>query len=211
MTDSAFDSDSADNNNKKSTMAMGNHMMDRNSTGSTLHRQTNNGDSGLIRKSSSASDIMKIGLERGRRSVTFKDVHDSDEGGSSLVRRHEHKTSGDVDSTQVVVVEGVGNSGPFVSFNDYTINEEDVFSNSIPRRHKTTGDIDSTQVLEHSKSAIRLSVAHPNDKNDSDSSLSFKEFRRSLSILKQSLHVCDVLNEEDENIFILLIQNITHM
>eukprot|EP00985_Skeletonema_marinoi_P031648 scaffold37750_cov161-Skeletonema_marinoi.AAC.2 len=87
---------------------MGNHMMDWNPTGSTLHRQTNIVASGLERKSSATSDmsdgaIIKSGLERGP-SVTFNfdanDVHDSDEGGSSIPRRH--KTTGDVDSTQVV-------------------------------------------------------------------------------------------------------------
>eukprot|EP00574_Skeletonema_japonicum_P000848 CAMPEP_0201739446 /NCGR_PEP_ID=MMETSP0593-20130828/45785_1 /ASSEMBLY_ACC=CAM_ASM_000672 /TAXON_ID=267983 /ORGANISM="Skeletonema japonicum, Strain CCMP2506" /LENGTH=588 /DNA_ID=CAMNT_0048233717 /DNA_START=102 /DNA_END=1865 /DNA_ORIENTATION=- len=64
-------------------------------------------------------------------------------------------------------------------------------------RHKTTGDIDmgSPQLVElgysNKKKTTRLSVEHRNDKNDVDSSLTFKEFRRSLSILKRSLHVID--------------------
>ena len=41
-------------------------------------------------------------------------------------------------------------------------------------------------------------LVHHNDKNDSDSNFSFKEFRRSLSILKRSLTVADADFDPDD-------------
>eukprot|EP00984_Skeletonema_dohrnii_P000410 scaffold138_cov142-Skeletonema_dohrnii-CCMP3373.AAC.1 len=78
----------------------------------------------------------------------------------------------------------------------YAIEEEDVFSNSNPHHSKTTGDKDDVRFLAEHRNyndtnarpmPIRLSVAHRNDKNDFDASLSFREFRRNLSILKRSI------------------------
>jgi len=78
----------------------------------------------------------------------------------------------------------------------YAIEEEDVFSNSNPHHSKTTGDEDDARFLVEHRNyndtnarpmPIRLSVAHRNDKNDFDASLSFREFRRNLSILKRSI------------------------
>lgn len=43
-------------------------------------------------------------------------------------------------------------------------------------------------------SSSRLSVVHRNDKNDSESNVSFKVFRRSLSILKRSLNEADLVD-----------------
>eukprot|EP00984_Skeletonema_dohrnii_P007907 scaffold2911_cov159-Skeletonema_dohrnii-CCMP3373.AAC.15 len=85
--------------------------------------------------------------------------------------------------------------GLSASLNDYTIDEESMLPNSDLHfnYNKSTCDKDETMLLDRNNndtSAIRLSVAHPNDKNDSDASLSFREFRRNLSILKRSLQ-CD--------------------
>eukprot|EP00984_Skeletonema_dohrnii_P012567 scaffold5119_cov153-Skeletonema_dohrnii-CCMP3373.AAC.3 len=111
----------------------------------------------------------------------------------------ERKSSATSDMSDSAIIKSGLERVPSVTFNFDAngVHDSDEGGSSIPRRHKTTGDIDSTQVVEHSKSAIRLSVAHPNDKNDTDASLSFKEFRRSLSILKQSLHMHGVDEDYD--------------
>ncbi|KAL7490825.1 hypothetical protein ACHAWT_001185, partial [Skeletonema menzelii] len=91
----------------------------------------------------------------------------------------------------------------FVSFvHDHAIDDQDVFSN---------GDADAQPFMvqngyHDNKYATRLSVAHPNDENDSDSNLTFKEFRRSLSILKRSIKEHekkfseeDLMDEEEDD------------
>eukprot|EP00985_Skeletonema_marinoi_P002404 scaffold1006_cov158-Skeletonema_marinoi.AAC.2 len=119
---------------------------------------------------------------------------------------------GDADNKTILCSssEGVGTDlldhRPFASLNDgYAIDEEDLFSTSNQHHSETTGDKDDVRFLaEHRNNndtnalPIRLSVAHPNDKNDSDASLSFREFRRNLSILKRSLQ-CDDSDEEGDD------------
>ena len=99
---------------------------------------------------------------------------------------------------------------PLVHFpDDYAIdNEDDVDVISTESDYdeveedakQFTGQKDN---LRASKYTTRLSVAHPHDRNDFDSSLSFKEFRRSLSILKRSMGGnevdVDAISEEDDD------------
>eukprot|EP00986_Skeletonema_menzelii_P006219 scaffold2344_cov149-Skeletonema_menzelii.AAC.4 len=87
-------------------------------------------------------------------------------------------------------------SRPFFS-SDYAIgdDDEDVFSTGDAADAKSFTEQNGNHDNEYA--SRRLSVEHRNDKNNSDSNLSFKEFRRSLSILKKTIDRMDFLDEEE--------------
>ena len=87
-------------------------------------------------------------------------------------------------------------SRPFFS-SDYAFgdDDEDVFSTGDASDAKPFTEQNGNHDNEYA--SRRLSVEHRNDKNDSDSNLSFKEFRRSLSILKKTIGRIDTLDEEE--------------
>ncbi len=82
-----------------------------------------------------------------------------------------------------------------------TSNNDDQGS-SILHHHKIACDkeVDANPVELRSRSEKntnkQISVAHRNDKNDSESNLSFREFRRSLSVLRRSLYEIEI----DDNV-----------
>jgi hypothetical protein len=127
------------------------------------------------------------GLMDSRPSDTFRDSASNSADDASSMRNHtidrvpsgsslRRRANSDTDNSSASGLD----RGPSV-----------VCSISNLRRHRTTDDID----------AIRASVEHRNDKNDSDASLSFKQFRRSLSILKRSLNQGHVVYDDDDSFF----------
>ena len=67
---------------------------------------------------------------------------------------------------------------------------------NVVGHYNTTGDQIEPRYMDfkHERS-IRLSVDHENDRNDTSSNLTFKKFRRNLSLLKRSVN-CNTLDEE---------------
>jgi hypothetical protein len=130
-------------------------------------------------------------MER-RQSVTFRDSDDTSDSADDTSSMRNHVI--DVPSGSRLrrrTVSGPDKSGASGLDRGPSV----VCSSSNLRRRRTADDAVGT------KRASAAALEHRNDKNDSDASLSFKEFRRSLSILKRSLNQGHVVHNGVHSFF----------